>query len=418
MAESVAWRYALAMLHIRFGRFNRWQPLAFALALVLISCASERPSAGQSTGLHGHLLLIGGGLDDDNKPVYQRFITLASHGLQPGESPRIVIAAAASGDQEANIKGKTESIRAYCPSATIDAIRRETPTAETVTRIDQCTAMFFTGGDQKRITTRYLTTDGHDTPESLAMRRLLARGGVIAGTSAGDAMMSDPMFLTGRSAEALGIRSTRKEKSADDDADDKRAEVPLGPQVGKGMGFLPWAIADSHFFERHRFGRLVAALEQSHQQLGIGVGEDACVEIDLERGEAIGVSVADALLVDVSGLERDGLSRRNVRARVISRGQHEWLFPGVLPSGGVLPRENGPDRAQMRSQAEEIPIVEPGQNRQLASWRFFTRAQVPGAKPQLLKLDGYEQLAWPGGSGWAVVDINPTAAGSAPSSRR
>src|SRR5262245_63069585 len=87
-------------------------------------------------------------------------------------------------------------------------------------------------------------------------------------------------------------------------------EAPLGPRIGKGMGFLPWAIADSHFFERQRFGRLVAALEASGKRLGIGVAENSCVEVDLAAGELIGVSENESLLVDAGGLQRDGLARR------------------------------------------------------------------------------------------------------------
>lgn len=389
--------------------------LCLAPCLLLPACTGAPATADNhhSTGLQGHLLLIGGGLDDDNKPVYERFIALASKGLKPGEPPRILIATAASADQEAGVKGKTESIRAYCPSAKIDAIRRETPTVETVALIDQCTAMFFTGGDQKRITTRYLTSEGADTPESAAMRRLLARGGVIAGTSAGDAMMSDPMFFTGRSAEALGIRSTRTAKAADDDAptdsNDKRTEIPLGPQIGKGMGFLPWAVADSHFFERHRFGRLVAALEQSGKRLGIGVGEDACTEINLATGEAIGISVADSLLVDVATLEREGLTRRDVRTTVLTQGTRVSLTTRLRSKPRIIsPTDFAAQSSRARESPLEIPVVEPGQNRQLASWRFFTRAQEPKAKPQLLKLDGYQQLAWPDGMGWAIVEISPS----------
>lgn len=391
-------------------------PIALALfTLSLAACLGTPPKRAyhQPTGLHGHLLLIGGGLDDDNKPVYQRFIALASKDLPTGQPPRILIASAASGDQEANIKGKTESLRAYCPNAKIDAIRRETSTDETVALINQATAIFFTGGDQKRITTRYLTSEGLDTPEASAMRRLLDRGGVIAGTSAGDAMMSDPMFFTGRSAEALGIRSTRTTRAADDDApnesNDKRAEPPLGPQIGKGMGFLPWAFADSHFFERHRFGRLVAALEQSGQRLGIGVGEDACTEINLNTAEAIGISVADSLLVDIGALQREGLARRNIRTTVISQGTRVPLTTLLrYAPNPTNPANLAEQSADARANAIEIPVVEPGQNRQLASWRFFSRAQEKGGQPQLLKLDGYQQLAWPDNLGHAIVEISPT----------
>lgn len=398
--------------------------VALAVLIGVIAGCHGGPKSGQAngmtkagTGLNGHLLIIGGGLDDDNKPVYERFIVLAKKTASDGV-PRIVIATAASGNQQPGATGKTESIRAYCPGAKIDVIMRETSSAEGVAIIDQATAMFFTGGDQKRITDKY-RPGGKDTPEAAAMRRLLARGGVIAGTSAGDAMMSDPMFYTGRSAEALGIVSTRT--SPDQDADPEapkpnpKAPPVLGPQIGGGMGFMPWAFLDSHFFERHRFGRLVAALEVSKQRLGLGVGEDAGVEVDLSTGDLIGISVADSLLVDVGGLTRDGLNRRGIRAKVIAQGTRVSL-PALLASekpGAAA----GPVGKNVPPMA--IPTVEAGQNRQLSSWRFFTRAQAPATKPEemggwMLKLDGYEQYGWPdasrGKGEWSVVEIRTSGA--------
>jgi cyanophycinase-like exopeptidase len=123
------------------------------------------------------------------------------------------------------------------------------------------------------------------------MQRLLQRGGVIAGASAGCAMMGDACCSP---AAARGAR--HRAGAAYDDGE----PVPLGPQLGPGMKFLPWAITDSHFFERDRIGRLVAGLETNGRRLGIGVGEDAAVEVDLATGRLTGVSVGDSLLVDAA----------------------------------------------------------------------------------------------------------------------
>lgn len=358
------------------------------------ACALSGPAP---TGLHGSLLIIGGGLDDDNKPVYNRFIELASAN---GQKPRIVIATAASGDQAVNAKGKTESIGAYAPGAVICVIMRETPQAETVALIDQATAMFFTGGDQKRIVDRY-RPNGIDTPEAAAMRRLLDRGGVIAGTSAGDAMMSDPMFLTGRSTEALGIKSSAAGNTDDDDPATKNTPSrPLGPQIGRGMNFIPWVITDSHFFERNRVGRLVAAQEVSGKRLGVGVGEDACVQVDLSTGVMTGVSVADSLLVDTGSLTRDGLNRRSVWARVIKQGVSVSLTQTLAAAPkSLVPRATGP--------VSEVSVVEPGQNRQLASWRFFCRASEAGSSVTVLPLDDWQLTGWSDGQGGAWFEAGP-----------
>lgn len=379
------------------------------LLALLVGCdvsTNRHAKELQTTGLAGHLIIIGGAIEDDNKPVYERFIALASAPSTAARPPRILIAAAASADQAAGAASKTKALGLYSPTAVIDVITRETPTDQTVALIDQASAIFFTGGDQKRITDRYRPA-GKITPELDAMTRLLARGGVIAGTSAGDAMMSDPMFLTGRSAEALGIASTRK--SPDQDADPetpKGAKPVMGPQIGQGMGLIPWVITDSHFFERNRFGRLVAALEVSKRRLGLGVGENAAVEVNLATGQLVGLSVANALLVDVAGLSRDGLTRRGVRARVISQGTR-------LSLTDLLARPNPPASTFTTSAPpHEILPNEPGTKSEPASVRFFTKAAALGGGSWILKLDGYEQIGRPDdhtpGSRWSIIEIRPT----------
>ncbi len=356
------------------------------------------------TGHAGHLIAIGGAINDDNAPVYERFVALAS-ATTPGRPPHILIAAAASADQAAGATSKTKSLRTYSPTAVIDVITRETPTEQTVALIDQATAIFFTGGDQKRITDRYRPA-GKSTPELEAMRRLLARGGVIAGTSAGDAMMSDPMFLTGRSAEALGIVSTRSNPNQDADPEaPKNAKPVIGPQIGRGMGLIPWVITDSHFFERNRFGRLVAALETSGHRLGLGVGENAAVEIDLATGELVGLSTACTLLVDAGGLSRDGLTRRGVRARVIAQGTRLSLTK-------LLASPKPPAATALTGTPQEIPPTQSGQKGLPASVQFFTRAAAGGS--WILKLDGYEQIGRPDDTApepnvWSIVEIRPSA---------
>jgi cyanophycinase len=363
--------------------------------------------AVRRTGLRGALLLIGGGLGADDRTVYERLVQRARAAAGDAR-PRFVIVTAASGDQHEAARRQVAALRVYCGEAFVDVAQRETSAEQTVALIDSAHALLFTGGDQKRITDRYLA-DGRDKPEARAMRRLLERGGVIAGNSAGDAMMSDPMFLAGRSAAALGIRvapSSRPVESAskpiagnsDENVDrPERADPPLGPQIGKGMGFLPWAIADSHFFERDRFGRLVAALEASGRRLGIGVGEGSCVEIDLATGEAIGVTPAESLLVDVGGLQREGLTRRNIRTQLIEQGTRVSLMDRSGDAITLAPAR--PDRI------EELTFEESA-NRRQASRRFFRAAQAGRDAAIRLRLDGYQQTGWSAGR-VAVVEISP-----------
>lgn len=373
--------------------------LGFAACLLLATGCSATPHERNDTGLRGTLLAIGGGLDDDNAPVFQRFVELAAQAARskrpsaagaPADQrgPCIVVVTAATGDQDVMATGKVAALQTWWPGLTCTVVRRETPTTATVAAIDGASALFFTGGDQKRIVDRYRPGDT-DSPEWLAMQRLLHRGGVIAGSSAGLAMMSDVMFLTGRSAAALGVRPRPAPDSAGD-------AVTLGPQLGPGMHFVPWLVTDSHFFERDRIGRLVAGLEASQRRLGLGVGEDGCVEIDLATGVVSGIAVSESLLVDIGGMVRDGSARRRCAAIRIRQGTCVSLLDVLQTPPAVAPRP-------AQAPTPEV-VVEEGQHRQLASWRLFARASQGGVWQ--LALDGWRITAWPNGAGAVAFDID------------
>lgn len=363
-------------------------PFHALLAVVsvwLVAC-QQLPQGAEPA--NGKLLIIGGGLDNDLRPIYERLVELAcAHG-----PAKIVIVSAATGPEETEIVDKTEALAVWAPGVPVSAIRRATSTAESVAAIDSATALLFTGGDQQRITDRY-RPENRDTPEWSAMQRLLARGGVIAGCSAGDAMMGELMLLGGSSAAALGIAAP--------DAD-RDTPVLLGPRIGPGMRFLPWAITDSHFFERDRVGRLVAALAATKTRLGVGVGEDACVEVDLATGTLLGIGTSESLLIDAFHVQRHGQRFSGVIARPLEQGARISLTERL---SFVPPK---PVSAPPTSNFREIPVVEPGQNRQLASWRIFRQAARPGGGIHRLQLDGWELIAWPSDTaGEVVCELGP-----------
>lgn len=355
----------------------RWYLFVVAM---LAACQSS-----PTTGLRGTLLAIGGGLDNDSRAVYERFLELAA----ANGPPRIVVVTAATGDQDQEVVDKGESLRTWQPGVHVEFARRETSTVATVAMIDQATALFFTGGDQKRILDRY-RPEGGDSPERRAMLRLLDRGGVIAGASAGDAMLGQQMLLSGRSAPALGIAPP---------PDDSEESPVLGPQLGQGMGFLPWLLTDSHFFERDRVGRLVAALEAGACRFGLGVGEDAAVEIDLATGDVIGLTPSDSLLVDIGSVSRNGARRDQIRATLLRQNVRINIVRRLLAAPEPPPLPTGPE--------DVVPVVEAGQNRQLASWRQFVAASIPGSGTWTLPLEGWQVVAWPDGQGGVVFSVGP-----------
>jgi cyanophycinase len=137
--------------------------------------------------------------------------------------------------------------------------------------VEKATAVFFTGGDQMRITNLL-----GGTAVDRLLRHRHEEGLVLGGTSAGAAMMSGTMIVQGLS-----------------EATPRVGNVTTGP----GMEFLRGAIIDQHFGQRGRWGRLLEALAQSPHQLGLGIDEDTALVIQGDEFEVIGcgaVTVLDA----------------------------------------------------------------------------------------------------------------------------
>jgi cyanophycinase len=151
-----------------------------------------------------------------------------------------------------------------------------------VDQVESCGGVFFTGGDQSRIV-HTLKQGGSETPLLKTIRSMHASGGLVAGSSAGAAMMSRCMILGGTSNEALSLGIV-------DDPD-----IP-GLALGKGIGFFPWGVIDQHFIARGRIGRLLAAVGACGESLGYGIDENTALIVDGEqavvRGET-GVIVVD-----------------------------------------------------------------------------------------------------------------------------
>lgn len=352
-------------------------------ALVLAGCQSPNVRREKA----GHLMIVGGGLDDDLRGVYECFLKLAS----AKGKPRVLIATAATEQGEevkSEIVGKTSALRAWSPDVQVGVITRETSTEETVEAIDNATGILFTGGSQARIIQRYRPNE-RETPEWHAMKRLLARGGVIAGCSAGDAMMGEFMVLHGDNTGALVAPAKPKD------------DTVVDFKMSHGMALLPWAISESHFFERDRLARLVVMLETAGNRLGIGVGEDAAVHVNLATGELTGLTPADSLLVDATHLETDDQMRSGLRARLVRQGDRISLRR-------LLDKKPPPPKEKPPNTPSTIHITSPGQNRQLALWRLFMNARRPnGGVWEMHFKEGWKLQAWPDDKRWVAFEVSP-----------
>lgn len=194
--------------------------------------------------------------------------------------------------------------------------------AEQIERFD---GFWFLGGDQMRIGESLRRMPDQDSPALAAMRRVLARGGVIGGTSAGAAMMSDPMIAGGDSFNALRL------------APASYAERTEGSDGGRlylhhGLGFFPYGLVDQHFDRRARLGRLVRALIETGVGMGFAVDEDSAMLVDLARGGLTALGSATVTVIDVRGAawQRNPFA---VRGRIATRtGDHRRACERSTPS--------------------------------------------------------------------------------------
>jgi cyanophycinase len=217
---------------------------------------------------HGRLLIIGGN-ERRGTAILARFVELAG-----GPAARIVVIATAS---RAPDLLETEYVAEFAGlgAGSVEALRLATRDAAndpaTVAALAAATGVFFTGGDQRRLTTIL----GGTRADTLLQSLVGAGTVVLAGTSAGAAIMSGTMIVGG---EGPGVTT---------------ASVQTGP----GLEFLPGVLIDMHFAERGRLNRLLSAVALYPHELGLGIDEDTAILADGDRFEVLGsgsVTVIDA----------------------------------------------------------------------------------------------------------------------------
>jgi cyanophycinase len=208
--------------------------------------------AGKSKG---HLVIIGGG--DRTEEIMKRFVGLAGGA----DKARIVIIPLASGDP---VEAGTEAAAEFKGLGMKDVAwilfsRAEAAAESTAAKFDGATGVYFTGGDQARVT-RVIV----GTPVQERLLRLYHDGAVIGGTSAGAAIMSKVM-ITG-------------DELINKDTNNIFVSIQKGNvQTVEGLGFLDQVIIDQHFVKRKRLNRLISAVLEHPELPGIGIDESTAL---------------------------------------------------------------------------------------------------------------------------------------------
>lgn len=167
--------------------------------------------------------------------------------------------------------------------------RQQAADSDVVRLIERSGVIFFTGGDQLR-----LTHIMGGSPALKAIRACSQAGAVVAGTSAGAAALPGTMIYNGDAEDAL-----------------RKGAV----NMTSGLGLVEGLIIDSHFLKRGRFTRLMEAGAANPQHLGVGLSEDAAVVIH-PHGVLEAIGPGHVIIIDSRDLASSNIAELEMGAPV------------------------------------------------------------------------------------------------------
>ena len=179
------------------------------------------------------------------------------------------------------------------------------------------TAVFITGGDQSRLAELIVGTDFHRT-----LTESWKSGMVLGGTSAGASIMGKEMIIA---------------------ADMKLNDDKLKVEIGEGFGLLDGLLIDQHFSQRGRFDRLLSAIAENRDSIGIGIDENTAILVKDNQFEVYGqhqVLVLDGSKSDYIKIHtlQDGseeLTLSDFRLHALTRGYQFDLSERKLLKKGI-----------------------------------------------------------------------------------
>jgi len=311
-------------------------PVAHAESLT----SQVAPSGGARTGAagrevkigepaKGYAVIIGGALTADNDEVWGRMVALSG-----GKGARWVVFGTASetpdraGRRAAELLQKRGAIAEPLPVAPLFHwvdLSRAVRDPQLLEQVRNADGIFFTGGAQERIVDTF-KPGGKNTPMLDVIWEVYRRGGVVAGTSAGAAIMSTIMFRDPKSV--IGAM---------------KGPLRDGKEVDHGLGFVgPNLFVDQHFLKRGRFGRMIPLMLAKGYKLGLGVDENSAAIVQGDMVEVIGGK--GALLIDLNDVKTEP----NVRALNVSGARLTYLDRGDRFDLGL--RRIEPSDRKMRGQ--------------------------------------------------------------------
>ncbi|HEX5217685.1 MAG TPA: SUMF1/EgtB/PvdO family nonheme iron enzyme [Vicinamibacterales bacterium] len=228
------------------------------------AAAQEIPEYGPPRGT---LIIIGGG-STDGTGIIEKFIQIAG-----GPEKKFVIVPTAGGNRDAqgNVRVYEEerSLRTWKARGLKNVVMLHThdpkvaDTDEFVKPLLDADAVWFDGGRQWNIVDSYANTRTYK-----AFHDVLARGGVIAGSSAGATIQG--AYLVRGDTSGPNVMMTEE------------------PNHQSGFAFLKKSAIDQHINTRNRWDDLIPVIKKYPDLLGIGLSEGTAIIVTGDKFEVMG----------------------------------------------------------------------------------------------------------------------------------
>jgi len=230
----------------------------------------------------GWIVPIGGAENKENdRRILERFVSVSG-----GQDADVVVIPTASRVHETGARYEQVFRDIGADRVTIMDFdtRRDCHESGRLERLGEASGIFFTGGNQLRITTLL-----GGTPVAKLIRARNAHGVTVGGTSAGASILSEHMIASGDEGSSL---------------------LAGGVRLAPGLGLTNRIIIDQHFRQRDRLGRLLTALAYNPFAVGIGLDEDTAAFISPEEIVEVegsgGVTIVDGGEVSHSSIDKVG----------------------------------------------------------------------------------------------------------------
>ncbi len=223
----------------------------------LLVVGGEAPKVGPASGA---LVVDGGG---ENAETIKRFVALAG-GV---DSPVVLIPTASESERvDVARHGQTFMRRFGFKNVTVlhTRDRAEADKEEFVAPLEGARGVWFGGGRQWRLVDSYMGTRTQREIEAV-----LARGGVIGGSSAGATIQGSYLLRGAREGN----------------------HIMMAKGYEEGFGYLKGVTVDQHLLVRRRQDDLVGVIAKKPELLGLGLDEPAAIVVQRDRMEVIGRSV-------------------------------------------------------------------------------------------------------------------------------